>query len=93
MVSCCISRVESVLAYSVDTLCNFRYDYRAVHDCHVAEDNESRELQEEWFQQRAGAAEGGKHKLTMCHSLKQLLVTSFTQSKMFQTEILCIHPS
>lgn len=69
MVSCCISPVEYLLAYSVDTLCNFRYDYRAGHDCHVAGDNESRELQEEWFQQ-SSATKGGKHKLIMFQPFK-----------------------
>lgn len=61
MMSCSISPVEHLLAYSVDTLYNFKYYYRAVHDCHVAVDNESRELQEEQCQQRAQAPDGGKH--------------------------------
>ena len=69
MVSCCTSPVECLLAYSVDTLCNFKYDYRAVHDCHVAVDNESRELQEGWCQWRAWAADGGGKKLVCFNKL------------------------
>lgn len=84
MVSCCISPAECLLAYSVDTLCNFKYDYKAVHDCHVAVDNESRELQEEWCQQRAWAAEGGERKLVyfmyfikLCFNMKISFSDSF----------------
>lgn len=47
MVSCSISPEDCLLAYNVDTLCNFKYDYRAVHDCHEAVDNESKELLEQ----------------------------------------------
>lgn len=47
MGSCYISPVDCLLAYNVDTLCNFKYDYRAVHDCHVAVDYESREVLEQ----------------------------------------------
>lgn len=80
MASRCISPAECLLAYSVDTLCNLKQDYRAVHDCHVAVDNESGELREEWCQRRARAAQGGERKACVFHQIVFNTEISFIDS-------------